>query len=62
MTIAGLICEQVKRLPDRAAREVLDFFGYIRARGERADRGDLMNVQSALLCTDMGQFRGPSLG
>jgi hypothetical protein len=49
MTIAELIYEQVKKLPDQAAREVLDFVGYIRERGERADRADLMNVQSASL-------------
>ncbi len=35
MTIAELIYEQVKRLPDQAAREVLDFVGYIRERAER---------------------------
>ena len=34
MTIAELIYEQVKKLPDQAAREVLDFVGYIRERGE----------------------------
>jgi hypothetical protein len=52
MTIAELIFEQVKKLPDQAAREVLDFVGYIRERGERGERGewrDLMNAQSASL-------------
>jgi hypothetical protein len=49
MTIAELIYEQVKRLPDPAAREVLDFVGYIRERGERSDWRDLMNAQSASL-------------
>ena len=49
MTIAELIFEQVKKLPDPAAREVLDFVGYLRERGERADWGDLMNAQSASL-------------
>jgi len=46
MTIAELIFEQVKKLPDPAAREVLDFIGYIRERG---DWRDLMNAQSASL-------------
>jgi hypothetical protein len=49
MTIAELIYEQVKRLPDQAAREVLDFVGYIRERGERAEWRDLMNAQSESL-------------
>ena len=49
MTIAGLIYEQVKKLPDHAAREVLDFVGYLRNRGERADWRDLMSAQSASL-------------
>jgi len=49
LTIAELIYEQVKKLPDQAAREVLDFVGYLRDRGERADWRDLMNAQSASL-------------
>lgn len=49
MTIAELIYEQVKKLPDQAAREVLDFVGYIRERGERAEWRDLMSAQSELL-------------
>ena len=49
MTIAELIYEQVKKLPDQAAREVLDFVGYIRERGERAEWRDLMSAQSASL-------------
>ena len=47
MTIAELIFEQVKKLPDQAAREVLDFVGYIRERGERADWQNMMDAQSA---------------
>ncbi len=39
MTIAELIYEQVKRLPDQAAREVLDFVGYIRERGRAQATG-----------------------
>ena len=49
MTLAELIYEQVKKLPDQAAREVLDFVGYLRDRGERADWRDLMSAQSASL-------------
>ena len=30
MTIAELISEQVRALPDSLAREVLDFIGYLR--------------------------------
>jgi hypothetical protein len=49
MTIAELIYEQVKKLPDQAAREVLDFVGYLRNQGERTDWRDLMSAQSASL-------------
>ena len=49
MTIAELVYEQVKSLPDQLAREVLDFVGYLRERGDRADWRDLMNAQSASL-------------
>jgi hypothetical protein len=51
LTIAELIYEQVKRLPDQAAREVLDFIGYLRERGERAEWRDLMNAQSDSLAS-----------
>lgn len=49
MTIAELIFELVKKLPDQAAREVLDFVGYMRDRSERAEWRDLMTAQSASL-------------
>jgi hypothetical protein len=49
MTIAELIFEQVKKLPDSAAREVLDFVGYLRESGERAEWRDLMSAQSSSL-------------
>ena len=49
MSIAKLIYEQVKKLPDHAAREVLDFVGYLRDRGDRAEWSDLMSAQSALV-------------
>ncbi len=51
MTIADIIYEQVKDLPDHAAREVLDFVGFIRERGERAEWRNLMNAQSASLAS-----------
>ena len=38
MSIADLVYEQVKRLPDPLAREVLDFVGYIRARASEHER------------------------
>jgi hypothetical protein len=46
MKIADLVYEQVKALPDPLAREVLDFIGYLRERGERTQWRDLMNAQS----------------
>lgn len=46
MSIADLVYEQVKALPEPVAREVLDFIGYLRERGERRDWRDLMNAQS----------------
>jgi hypothetical protein len=49
MTVAELIYEQVKNLPENAAREVLDFVGYLRERSNRSDWRDLMNAQSASL-------------
>jgi len=49
MTIAELIHEQVKNLPENAARQVLDFVGYLRERGRRANWGDVMNAQSLSL-------------
>jgi hypothetical protein len=49
MTIADVVYEQVKALPETLAREVLDFVGYLRERQERADWRDLMNAQAASL-------------
>ena len=46
MSIAELIYEQVKALPEPVAREVLDFIGYLRERSERREWRDLMNAQS----------------
>ncbi len=49
MSIAELIFEQVKTLPEPLAREVLDFVGYLRERQDRADWRDLINAQSESL-------------
>jgi hypothetical protein len=46
MTIADLVYEQVKALPDHLAREVLDFVGYLRERKDRDEWCDLMSAQS----------------
>jgi hypothetical protein len=35
MTVADLAYEQIKALPEGQAREVLDFIGYLREKGER---------------------------
>ncbi|HET7804814.1 MAG TPA: hypothetical protein VFL53_11265 [Pseudolabrys sp.] len=49
MSIAEMIFEQVKALPEPLAREVLDFVGYLRERQDRADWRDLMNAQAGSL-------------
>jgi hypothetical protein len=49
VTIADIVYEQVKALPEPLAREVLDFVGYLRERQDRADWRDLMNAQAASL-------------
>jgi len=49
MTIAELVYEQVKALPDQLAREVLDFVVHLRQRRDRADWRDLMNAQAGSL-------------
>ena len=46
MTIADLVYEQAKRLPDHLAREVLDFIGYLRERQERGEWRDLTDAQA----------------
>ena len=49
ISIADMVYEQVKMLPEPLAREVLDFVGFL---GERRDRGewrDLMNAQALAL-------------
>jgi hypothetical protein len=49
MSIAELVYEQIKALPEPVARQVLDFIGYLRERGDRRDWRDLMNAQAASL-------------
>jgi hypothetical protein len=49
MSIAELVYEQVKALPESLAREVLDFVAFLRERGERDEWRDLMNAQAASL-------------
>lgn len=49
MTIADLVYEQVKTLPDQLAREVLDFVIYLRDRRAGGDWRALMEAQSASL-------------
>jgi hypothetical protein len=49
MTIADLVYEQVKTLPDQLAREVLDFVGYLRERQERQDWRNLAQAQAGSL-------------
>jgi hypothetical protein len=49
MTFADQVYEQVKSLPEPLVREVLDFIGYLRERGERREWRDLMNAQTPAL-------------
>jgi hypothetical protein len=49
VTIADIVYEQVKALPEPLARQVLDFVGYLREQQDRADWRDLMNAQAASL-------------
>jgi len=46
MSIADLVYEQVKTLPDQLAREVLDFVGYLHERRGHGEWRDLMNAQA----------------
>ncbi len=48
-SIADLIREQVKTLPEPLAREVLDFVGFLRERWERGEGRDLVTAQSTAL-------------
>ena len=46
MSIAELVYEQVKALPEPLAREVLEFVGFLRERRGRGEWRDLMNAQA----------------
>jgi hypothetical protein len=49
MSLAELVYEPVKTLPEPLAREVLDFVAFLRERGERAQWRDLMAAQATSL-------------
>jgi hypothetical protein len=49
MSIADMVYEQVKALPEPLAREVLDFVGFLRERRDRGEWRDLMNAQASAL-------------
>lgn len=46
MTIADMVYNQVKLLPEPLAREVLDFIGFLREGRDRAEWRDLTNAQA----------------
>ena len=48
-SIADMIYEQVKMLPEPLAREVLDFVGFLHERRDRGDWRDMMNAQATAL-------------
>lgn len=47
MSIADMIYEQVKSLPDPLIREVLDFVTALKERQDRSDFRNLMDAQTA---------------
>lgn len=49
MSIADMVYEQVKTLPEPLAREVLDFVSFLRERRDRAEWRDLMKAQTQSL-------------
>lgn len=49
MSIADQVYEQVKKLPEPLAREVLDFVGFLRERQDLGEWRDLMSAQAASL-------------
>lgn len=51
MTVAEMVFEQVKALPDPLAREVLDFVAFLGARRDRAEWRDLMAAQQGGLAS-----------
>jgi hypothetical protein len=49
MSLADLVYEQVKTLPESLAREVPDFVAFLREPGERAEWRDLMAAETTAL-------------
>jgi hypothetical protein len=49
MTSSELAYEQIKTLPEIQVREVLDFIGYLKEKGERVEWEDLMCAQAGSL-------------
>lgn len=47
MTLAEMVYEQVKALPEPLAREVLDFAAFLGERAERGSWRDLMAAQAS---------------
>ncbi len=45
MSLADLIYEKTRNLPDDLAREVLDFVGFLTERRERASERNLLDAQ-----------------
>lgn len=49
MGLAEIVQEQIKALPERQVKEVLDFIGYLKSRQEQTQRNDLMLAQEKSL-------------
>lgn len=49
MSIADMVYEQVKTLPEPLAREVLDFVAFLRERRDNTEWRDLMDAQAGSL-------------
>lgn len=49
MTIADMVYEKVKTLPEPLARQVLDFVGFLSERRDRAEWNDLVSAQAGSL-------------
>ena len=49
MGLAELVQEQIKVLPERQVKEVLDFIGYLKSRHEQNQWNDLMQAQEKSL-------------
>ncbi len=49
MGLAELVQEQIKVLPEKQVKEVLDFIGYLKSRHEQNQWSDLMQAQEKSL-------------